>query len=122
MQDGVSDDQFLVFIDDIPNTDFSQTTASGSYRTLSIPFDETAQKIEIIGTVMPPASGSNIISTQGSNNASTGGGGVVKTPEFGSAGAVPMILLSISVLAIIALRSKCSRLCFRSKKQSSTLQ
>jgi hypothetical protein len=95
-QGGSSDDDFLVFVDDVPSTDFNQVSVDSKSRTLAIPFDQTVQTIEIIGTVMPALGNS-------SGGASNGhsGAGVNATPEFG-AGTVTTALLSVAIVGVIA--------------------
>ena len=106
-QGSTADDDFIVFIDDVPNTDFNQISTNLQYRTLTIPFDQTAQTIEVVGTIMPPAAGSGTDST-------TGGPVVRTTPEFG-ASMLTSIVLAGAILGVIGASARYGRIGFHTR-------
>ena len=93
-QTGTGDDDFMVFVDDVQSAEATQASADNQTRTLSIPFDLGAKKIEIVGTVMQAAS-----TSQGAGSSETG---TVKTPEFG-AGTAAAILFAITIVGVVAV-------------------
>ena len=73
----VEDDNFFVLVDNEESTDFSETEATSTDRTLTIPFVDGTTEIEIIGTWI--------------------------IPEFGP---IAALVLAVAIISIIAVSAK----------------
>ncbi len=71
------DDKYYVLVDGQESTDFQETSTTTTDRTLSIPFTDGTQEIEIIGTQI--------------------------IPEFGP---IAALVLAIAIISIIAVSAK----------------
>jgi len=77
MHDNQTDDKYFVLNDGQENTDFQETNTTPTDRTLSIPFSDGTEEIEIIGTWI--------------------------VPEFGP---IAALVLAIAIISIIAVSAK----------------
>ena len=78
---GGNDVDYEVFIDTIPSTDVDQTAPSSTVRVLTIPFEQGAEEIEIVGTWI--------------------------IPEFG---AIAAIVLAVAIVGIIVATARYGKL------------